>query len=215
MSYILDALKKSDHERKQGSIPSLQTVHIPASVEANAARWPYIVIALLMLSLAFVLGMLRPWEATSEGVVKVTPPILISPQKLVVIKPQPIQSYTKPTAVTPQLEPLFIERSPVISAITPPVNTVEQAPSLEMGSVPHLSEMPPLVQQAIPDMEFAGHVYSSDASQRSVIVNGHSMSEGEVVIEGLKVEQIIRNGVVFNYQGQLFRMEILQDWSFD
>ena len=72
-----------------------------------------------------------------------------------------------------------------------------------------------LIQQAVPDMVFAGHVYSSQPAQRSVIINGASMNEGDRVIQALRVEQITRDGVIFNYQGQLFRVEILQDWSFD
>ena len=88
-------------------------------------------------------------------------------------------------------------------------------PSLDIESVPHLSEMPELIQQGIPQMSFAGHVYSSNAEQRSVIINGHSMAEGDVVITGLVIEQITSDGVIFNYQGQLFRMQILQDWSFN
>ena len=75
--------------------------------------------------------------------------------------------------------------------------------------------MPALVQQAIPDMEFAGHVYSSNPEQRSVIINGRSMAEGETVVEGLRVEQITEKGVVFDYQNQLFQMPILQNWAFD
>ncbi|MCW8957333.1 MAG: general secretion pathway protein GspB, partial [Gammaproteobacteria bacterium] len=99
-----------------------------------------------------------------------------------------------------------------------PFNAQQPAPvepSLFLQSVPHLRDMPSLVQQAIPDMEFAGHVYSSNAEQRSVIINDRSMAEGETVVDGLKVEQITKQGVVFNYQGNLFQMPVLQDWAFD
>ncbi|TNF38918.1 MAG: hypothetical protein EP315_00535 [Gammaproteobacteria bacterium] len=98
---------------------------------------------------------------------------------------------------------------------TTSADVLEQPPSLEMDTVPYLQDLPALVQQAIPDMTFAGHVYSSNPAQRSVIINGHAMGEGELVIDRLRVEQITRNGVVFNFDGQLFRMDILQDWSFN
>ena len=229
MSYILDALKKSDHERKQGTVPGLQTVHIPVSIESSASRWPYFFIVFLLLSLAFVLGMLRPWDAfieTSENKIvkeKNSTEALIdsasnTQKELVILKTQSqlIQSSPETPVLMQQVEPLKIESSQIVKKAAPLIEHKEKvAASIEIDSVPHLYDMPPLVQQAIPDMSFAGHVYSSEASQRSIIVNGHSMSEGEVIIEGLKVEQITRNGVVFNYQGQLFRMEVLQDWSFD
>jgi len=230
MSYILDALKKSDHERKQGSVPSLQTVHIPMSAGSGSSRWPYFIIAFLMLSLAFVVGMLRPWEVSTEtarnNAVKeidvtenVINPVLYTKEELTALKPQgqQIQSLPEVPAVIQQDESVQIEVPQIVKTAEPLVEFVEaeKMPVLEINSLPHLYDMPPLVRQAIPDMSFAGHVYSSEARQRSVIVNGHSMSEGEIIIEGLKVEQIIHNGVVFNYQGQLFRMDILQDWSFD
>ena len=85
----------------------------------------------------------------------------------------------------------------------------------EIRQVPGLSELPPDVQQAIPNMVFAGHVYSSNPAQRSIIINGYAMSEGDVVVGNLKVKQITRDGVIFDYQSQLFRVNILQDWSFD
>ncbi len=228
MSYILDALKKSDHERKQGSVPGLQTVHLPVSIESSSSRWPYIVIAFLMLSLAFVLGLLRPWDDSIQTVEnnivkekdtteKIINPVSKVQKELAVINPrtQQRQNDAKVPVVIQQAEPLKKEIYQVVKKPEPSVEFIEKTPSPEIDSVPHLYDMPPLVQQAIPDMIFAGHVYSSDANQRSVIVNGHSMSEGEVVIDGLKVEKITQKGVEFNYRGQLFRMEILQDWSFD
>lgn len=221
MSYILDALKKSEQERRQGNVPNLQTVHIPVAIESSPARWPYIVIALLLLSLAFILGMLRPWDSTSPvpttsmsaDDIQRTAPVAVTAmannhQQLASVQPSAAENYT-PSTRTPPTEPSV----PNISSVAP-VEQVEP-PTLDIDSAPHLFEMPTMVQQAIPEMTFAGHVFSSDVSQRSVIINGHSMSEGEVVIDGLSVEQITHNGIVFDYNGQLFRMDVLQDWSFD
>ena len=64
-------------------------------------------------------------------------------------------------------------------------------------------------------MIFAGHVFSSQVDQRSVIINDHYLNEGDIIIDNLKVEQITKSGIVFNYNAQLFRMDILQNWSFD
>jgi len=38
MSYILDALKKSDLQRKQGEVPTLQTVHLPVRPQDKTPR---------------------------------------------------------------------------------------------------------------------------------------------------------------------------------
>ena len=211
MSYILEALKKSDQERRQGDVPDLQTVHIPIAMESDPARWPYVIIVLLMLSLTFVLGMLRPWETqvTVPDVVQVDKkiePIALLPARAIVDQPQRmVENHPQSNQTERQLK----------KAVVVEQSSKSNNPSLDLDSVQHLYDTPPLVQQAIPEMTFAAHVFSSNVEQRSVIINGHSMSEGEVVMDGLKIEQITQNGIVFNYNDQLFRMDVLQDWSFD
>src|SRR5512140_974589 len=54
MSYILDALKKSDKERRRGSVPDVLTVQEAAVLEPQKRlRWSYIVIAALLLNAGF------------------------------------------------------------------------------------------------------------------------------------------------------------------
>lgn len=49
MSYILEALIKSDQERQQRAAPGLHTVHPPAVLEARQpARWPYMAATTLL-----------------------------------------------------------------------------------------------------------------------------------------------------------------------
>ena len=215
MSYILEALKKSEQERKQGDVPNIQTVHMPRPTHPETRTWPYLVIVLLLVSLAFVIGWMQPWNT----------PVVIERQQedsvVIASQPEPTPVGKKRVAqqavqVPPQPKVEAEVASAVQRAIVAQAPSTEKGvPSLDIGTVPHLSEMPQLVQQAIPEMSFAGHVYSSNAEQRSVIINGHSMSEGDTVINGLVVEQITSDGIVFSYRDQLFRMEILQDWSFD
>lgn len=55
MSYILDALKKSEQERGHGNVPGVQTVHTSSlSYKDKKAYWPYILITLVALNLIAV-----------------------------------------------------------------------------------------------------------------------------------------------------------------
>lgn len=56
MSYILDALKKSEQERGRGNIPGVQTVH-SSSINYTSKKtvWPYFLIAAVLLNLAAIL----------------------------------------------------------------------------------------------------------------------------------------------------------------
>ncbi len=56
MSYILDALKKSEQERGHGNIPGVQTVHSSSlNYKNNKTYWPYILITAVLLNLAAIL----------------------------------------------------------------------------------------------------------------------------------------------------------------
>jgi general secretion pathway protein B len=215
MSYILDALKKSDQERKQGDVPDLQTMHVPVTIEVGPVRWPYFIIIILMLSLAFVQGMLRPWEEDAQ--VDMRDDKSTASQLVVNSQPLPAEDKKPQLVAATSSAPLAVRATAEKSVSKPVVAAavVAETPALNVDAVQHLYDMPPLVQQAIPEMVFAGHVFSSSAEQRSVIINGHFMSEGEVIIGKLRIEKITAKGIVFDYNGQLFRMDILQDWSFD
>lgn len=212
MSYILEALKKSEQERKRGDVPDLQTVHLPVFAQSQSHKWPYVVIVSLLLVLAFVLGMLMKWN-DDDAIAEIPPANTQSKQNTFQVEQQVVEHAA---ATLAEVKTEQVVKTDAVSDTDPVVNRpIEQAPSLEMDSAPHLSEMPSLIQQAIPNMTFAGHVYSSNPAQRSVIINGHAMSEGDVIINNLRIEQITHSGVVFNFEGQLFRIDILQDWSFE
>jgi general secretion pathway protein B len=74
--------------------------------------------------------------------------------------------------------------------------------------------LPDYVKRELPAISFAGHVYSSTKSQRSVMLNGKKMREGQEVSKGLMLEEITLEGVVLRAQGYRFKLGALQDWSF-
>jgi general secretion pathway protein B len=67
MSYILDALKKSEQERQRGSVPSVQSLHgvIPDSPRKRP-RWPYLVLIALLMNAGLLLWWLQPWQSAKS-----------------------------------------------------------------------------------------------------------------------------------------------------
>lgn len=62
MSYILEALKKSDQERNRGTTPGLQTVHTETRQETGRHRWwIYLLTCALLLNAGLLLWWLQPW----------------------------------------------------------------------------------------------------------------------------------------------------------
>ncbi len=221
MSYILDALKKSEKLRQQGDVPDLQTVHMPMLEEEKSNRFLYLIIIVLSVSVAFLLGVYQPWNSDSD-IEK--PPIVEEKIEVEIEKKNDIEEnqVNNDKSLLNQPRVMKQEKSNhIVEAkeknIKPKINVKPESEISQQSirDVPRLLELPEIVQQAIPNMIFAGHVYSSNPSQRSIIINGYAMSEGDMIVDGLRVKHITRDGVIFDYQGQLFRKEILQDWSFD
>lgn len=76
MSTILEALKKSEQERKSNDVPTLSDMPVPQ----EGLRWPLYVIAGLSLVLALVVGvLLSQWFARSDGADTQTQDVQLAP----------------------------------------------------------------------------------------------------------------------------------------
>ena len=74
MSFILDALKKLEHNRKRGAVPDLTTVHLQDhEPPKKRSTWPYLLLAALLLNAGIFAAWLRPWE--EKDVITVQPDI--------------------------------------------------------------------------------------------------------------------------------------------
>jgi general secretion pathway protein B len=64
MSFILDALKKLEQKRLQGSVPDLMTTHdSEPDKKKKRSLWPFLLLAALLLNTVFLMIWLRPWES--------------------------------------------------------------------------------------------------------------------------------------------------------
>ncbi len=222
MSYILDALKKSEQERKRGDVPGLQTTHIPLSVEQKTPLSLYGFILLLLVLLAFVIGVLvaERYPAGVNSTVSVVAPenqggsqqaseVVVKHLATVAASSEPLPA----VQYSGSQEQVAVVREEPTAPSQPASH--HALPGVELSEIPYLHQLPDFRQQEIPELRFAGHVYSSSSLNRTVIINGVTMSEGESIMEGMSVEQITPSGVVLSFQGELFRVDILQDWSFE
>ena len=73
MSYILDALKKSEQERGKGKIPDVQTIHSSSLSYRNEkkAYWPYVLIAAVMLNLLAISYFIVKKDKPAETLVEI------------------------------------------------------------------------------------------------------------------------------------------------
>lgn len=91
--------------------------------------------------------------------------------------------------------------------------SAESGRSPNVAYMPQLEELPPYERQAIPDMTFSSHMYSSMPRFRSIIINGKRLKEGEYYNETLQVREITDKGVVMSNGNTLFTVDVLGRWA--
>jgi general secretion pathway protein B len=202
MSFILDALKKSENERQREIGPSFADV----KSAAPAARIPKLWIgvgALLLVNIVVLVTLLTRHDQAPVAAAPVATPAV-------------------PAAPTPEAVPSAIPAivaAPLPAAAAPSAAAVEDgettapeprldqpipASFADQGPLPTMNEVVAQGRAALPELHLDMHVYGADASQRFVSINGRKLREGMQAQEGLHVEHITRDGVVLNYRGLRF-----------
>src|SRR5690554_4293881 len=227
MSYILDALRKSETERRQGKVPDLgqqvQLIHRPKKKRTPLMVW--VVLALFVNAgvLAVVFWPKPAVEAVQKPTPKPGPELAVKPAPAAEVsepEPVPVAQPEPARVVAPQ--PAALVNEPIAeperqwpAIITPSLRQQRDPPDVARNGpkerVPHLVELPLSFQKSIPDLMFNSHIYSTDPYASRVMINGHYLSQGES-FSGITVEEVTENGVVLSKQGRTFRVGVVRDW---
>jgi len=221
MSYILDALKKSDQERQQGTSPSLYSTHgpIPHSIKSSSLFSRYRILWLIVLGLVASLVCIALIFLHYRKTVTERPSGNEVAAPLVPAKPETANT-TKPAQVTEQLslktapsEPQIIikEKDRVLKTVAiedrstePPVVINEEN---NQSSPPLLQELSAAMQAEIPSLKLAGHTYALEPYQRLIIINGRILREGDLIAPDLRLLEITWKGVTIDFKGTRFRVD--------
>ena len=217
MSYILDALKKSEQERGHGSVPGVQTIHSSSINYHNEKKsiWPLLLFALVFINITalvyFILTkqqsetVIAAQQQTYDDVIE-TPRNLITPDT---VTEKPVHAVALIDAGQNSTPLQTSTPDEVITDLSVQETTrVEQ-----VAGTMSLHDIPLNVRQHIPAMQFSAHVYSSNASIRSIIINGRFMEEGDLVTNDLILSEITSDGAIFDFQGYRFSANVLSGWD--
>ena len=234
MSYILDALRKSDQQRRRGAAPTLLAGQAMAEAPKQPAFLAYGLPAAVLVGAGIVIGWLRPWQpeqaAPGRAELVAAKPLASTPRQPASapseMAPQPrpeqrLQNATPPAQAAPALvstKPQLPARAKPETDGTPreaagavPRKTAKQpvgtaaADAARVQTVVSMADLPLSVQQELPAMTISVHVYSGDPGKRLVGINNRMLREDEHVVPGLKLEQITPDGMIFGYKGYSFR----------
>jgi general secretion pathway protein B len=207
MSFILDALKKSEIERQRQSVPGLMETRSGAR-RGRLPLWAAALGALLGINLLVLILVL--WNKSAPSAQVPRPPVLSAPPAPV-SAPQ-VTEHFSPLDTSPVFAPEIPvsaaegARKPVVSRVrhADPILSEESAPAEPQEILPSIGEINLTGSQALPDLHLDVHVYATNPADRFVYINMRKYHEGAALPEGPFVERIRRDGVVLNYQGLRF-----------
>jgi general secretion pathway protein B len=234
MSFILDALKKSEIERQRQSQPGLMDTPT-AQRRGRLPLWAILLGALLAINVVVLAVMLLRSGAppAASSLKKHAEPAVVAEDKA------PVADHFSPLGQTPvyapeipvtaadgvsrgtsapgavsQVAPLapplgashsIAQRSAPRSAPRRPDPLLNDEDAKDDAEVlPSINEINLTGAQALPELHLDVHVYATKASDRFVYINMRKYHEGNSLPEGPLVEHIRRDGVVLNYQGLRF-----------
>jgi general secretion pathway protein B len=211
MSFILDALRKSETDRQRQSAPGLADAQYQVKPGKHSVWVPVLVIILAVnaLVIAFLLVNdstdLTSADAPATQVPRITekqpalpaaaPITVMPPTAIAVSRPLP-EPLPKPPAEqkTPAPAPAPVDPSPAQVAS-------------ESFSLPTMQQLAMSGQIAVAPLKIDIHVYASERGKRFVFVNMSKYREGDRLKEGPMLEEITNTGIILGHQGQRFTLE--------
>jgi general secretion pathway protein B len=218
MSFILDALKKSESDRQRQSGPALFEVKV-APRRPGLPAWAVAIAVLFFVNLGIVLWILlrkpAPQPAPVAQRLLAVVPASAPPVTAAPAPPASTASTSTPAAPPPAVTPAAMEGvAEAQGPAAPAANPDDYAPATDaVDSFGHVrrgtASGVPLYQQVaaatqLPQLRLDLHAYAARPEDRWVIINMHKLHEGDSSPEGVHVETISPEGVVLSYQGTRF-----------
>lgn len=209
MSFILDALKKSEKERQREAVPGIGDLPIVIH-QTRTSTWMVAGIAALGIG---VIALVWVWWRTTDNAPIVASPPPEAPATVVqttppasapaIVAPQPTANTSTrslaneaarmaavaaaQSAPTTSTEPLVVQAAPPV--ITPAPMSILQARAAGLG---------------VPELRLELLVYSPEPAQRFVFINGSKYVEGETLADGPRLIEVSPEGAILSYTGQNF-----------
>lgn len=216
MSYILDALRKAEAERRTGGTPDTLTAPVFSATQPDrrdgwrGSRWLWALAAAAAGALATAAWL--EWK---------TPEPASVPATAAVAEPQPAPSTAPvPEPAPPPTASVTLHQPPPAAIETPlPAPQVEPPKRASSRVAPQpaepqpqpqaaiatLRELPAEIQRQIPPLSISGYIYAANPADRSVLINRKLLREGDEIAPGLILEKLLPNGLVLNYKGYRYR----------
>jgi hypothetical protein len=218
MSFILDALKKSESERHRQTGPVLMDVRI-APPRRRIPAWAWVIAAVLLVNLSVLAWVLwlppanrgapamaaAPPPNAAVAPAPLSPPVALPTAPPVQVLPAPgPPAPQSPASVLPEptLPPPVFRQAPPASAQAAPAAPPSPATqNIDVATLPKVSDMI-ASGMGLPSLQLSWHVYDPAPQSRYVLLNGARLREGDFTADGVRVAAIVPTGVVVEWRGR-------------
>jgi general secretion pathway protein B len=226
MSLILEALRKSEAERRRGLPPDLHAELPPTPARHKRALpgWWWLVPSAAVLGLAvwLVLANRSPapiasMPAPARTATRPLPVESPTPEPLPARTPIPARPdatvATAPSAaVAAPPAPDVGDNAPAHTTIpaptpAPPPAPVASVAPADSGRVLLVGELDAETRNALPPLKLSMHLWNEDPSRRFVILDGQRLGEGDRVGEA-SIARIEPDGVLLEWHGRRVRVPV-------
>jgi len=204
MSFILDALKKSETDRQQKG--SAEFAGVPTSNRREKPpRWLWVLGLLLTVNVVVLLGLLlrpdaQPAVSTAARPAQTTQAAPAAPAENEDFASQ-VAAARENAPAREEPRPTAPESRPAVSQA--PAAIVPQA-AVNSNALPTIHELVANGTIVLPELHVDVHVYSEVREDRFVFINMSKHMEGSRLVEGPLVKEITRDGVVLDQNGITF-----------
>jgi general secretion pathway protein B len=221
MSYILEALRRSQAERERGRVPGLDAQLATAQ---GASKTPRTRVPVMWLGAGLGVGLMAAVAAAAWRLGSPAPAPAPAPAVAVLAQPPqglaagpgpgaavvPAAAETAPVAVPSPSLPVVVSApvlvppkvsAPVAAPVTPATPRTPAAGPAggEPRAIP-LAELTAEQRRDMPPMAIGGSIWSENAASRFVMVNGQVVHEGEPAGAGVTVERIGQKATVLRWR---------------
>ncbi len=212
MSFILDALKKSETDRQRNANPGMYELKV-AVPRARFPAWAIILALLLGINILvgawYLMQTDQPTEINRVDAADKAPqaPAAAPPVMPETDRTDVARGIFNPADFEPAVEP---EKVAPAAAQTAPRATRAPAASARRPATQGLPSRDDLILEGItvPEVSMSLHVYDPDPVRRFAFINGNRIQEGAALTNGILVQAITPEGAILLWQDRRFLLAL-------
>jgi general secretion pathway protein B len=212
MSFILDALRKSDNERREQATPALAAAPQAVAIQKRSIWLPILAVVLMVNALVFGTIFLtrdEPTPVAATALPSVEPEVRSLRKEILVDSATGKPTNTpaeKMTSSEPAITPVPAASGSTDGKVAAPEPALASSKTIQEG-LPSLGQLQAAGLVSTPNLRVDMHVYSGDATKRFVFINMTKYREGDRLPEGPTIEEITPEGIIMDQQGNRFQLD--------